>query len=105
VFGFYKGYFHYLQLKGMGFKFMLAKNNVILKIGYNHRVLFLPGLDVLVTFVSKFLLKINTRSLNKLKQNVNSLFKVKKRNSYKKKGIFIKGSIVTLKLSSKKTKF
>lgn len=105
LFGLHRGYFHYLQLKGMGFKFIVAKGNIVLKIGYNHRILFLLGKDIYVRYLSKFLLKINCRSIDQLKWNIHSFLKTRKSNPYKKKGIFIKGSVIKLKLSSKKTKF
>lgn len=105
VLGFKKGYFQYIYLKGMGFKFITVKNIIILKLGFNHRILFLPVLDTQITYISKYLLKIDCRSIAQLKQIVHSFLMTRKNNLYKKKGIFIKGSVYILKLSSKKSKF
>jgi hypothetical protein len=105
LFGFQKGYFQYIHLKGMGFKFIIVKNVIIFKLGYSHRILFLSNVDTQVIYLSKYLIKIDCRSITQLKQIVHSFLKIRKKNAYKKKGIFIKGSIIKLKLSSKKSKF
>jgi hypothetical protein len=105
VFGFQKGYFQYLQLKGMGYKFILTNNILALKVGYSHRILFMSSLNIRCIYVTKQLLKINCRSLNQLKTVSFFFLKARKQNIYNKKGIFIKGSIFQTKLSSKKSKF
>ena len=105
LFGFQKGYFQYIHLKGMGFKFIVIKNIIILKLGYSHRILCLSRKDTQVLYLNKYLIKIDCRSIFQLKKIVHSFLKIRKNNAYKKKGIFIKGSIVKLKLSSKKSKF
>jgi hypothetical protein len=78
---------------------------IILKIGYSHRILFLASVDMELTYFNKYLLKLDCRSLVQLKQSVQSFLRTRKSNAYKKKGIFIKGSIIKVKLSSKKSKF
>jgi hypothetical protein len=105
VFGFQRGYFQYVQLKGIGYKFILANLVLSLKLGFSHRSLFINGLNLKCVFVTKYLLKINSRSLNQLKKISFFFNKTRKHNIYNKKGIFIKGSIIQTKLSSKKLKF
>jgi len=89
----------------MGFKFIVVKNIIILKLGYSHRILFLSEVDTQVLYLNKYLIKIDCRSIFQLKKIVHSFLRARKKNAYKKKGIFIKGSILKLKLSSKKSKF
>ena len=105
VFGFQKGYFQYFQLQGMGYKFLLVKNILALKLGYSQRILFICELNIKCTYVTKYLLKINSRSLDHLKKISFFFFKTRKQNIYKKKGIFLKGSVLKIKLSMKKSKF
>nr|QFP99045.1 ribosomal protein L6 [Rhizaria sp.] len=103
--GFQKGYFQYLKLKGMGFKFIIAKNNIILKFGFSHRIVYINYTSVYCQFITKYLLYLESRSLWTLKK-VNQLFSIiRKKNVYKKKGIFLKGTFINIKISSKKSKF
>jgi ribosomal protein L6P/L9E len=103
--GFQKGYFQYLKLKGMGYKFIRVGANLILKFGYSHRIVYVNYGDVYCKFFTKFILRLETRSLWLL-SNITYFFRnIRKRNMYKKKGIFFKGALITLKSSSKKSKF
>jgi len=39
-FSFYKNYFHFVKLKGMGFKIIMINKKVLLfKLGYSHRII------------------------------------------------------------------
>lgn len=103
--GFYKNYFYFLKLKGMGFKIIGYSKGLIFKFGYSHKLLFLKKQDIVFFYLGKQLLLIKSRCILLLKKNLVSLMKLKKRSSYKKKGIFYKGSILKVKLTSKKSKF
>jgi hypothetical protein len=103
--GFHAGYYQYIVLKGMGFKFIHVKDSIILKIGYSHRILFYLSSNILCTYLTKYTLKVNCRSINKLTQLIKFFLVTRKKSGYKKKGIFIKGSTHKIKLSSKKSKF
>ena len=52
--GFQKGYFYYLKLKGMGYRFLIRNNNVILKIGFSHRVIYVISADTACRFISRY---------------------------------------------------
>ena len=66
------------------------------------RLLTQKGLNY--TFITRQLLKLESRSLFHAKDLI-MLFRIlRKFNSYKKKGIFIKGFIFKSKISSKKSK-
>jgi hypothetical protein len=105
IFGFQKGYFQYLSLKGVGYKFTVINNILATKLGYSHRILFITKLNIRCNYVTKYLLKINSRNLKKLIKVSFFFFKSRKQSIYNKKGIFIKGSIFKIKLSSKKLKY
>jgi len=105
LFGFLKGYKHYLEFCGTGYKFKLidAKNyfGLILRLGYSHLIY----IDLMFNFRVKYLTKSTflfyNHDLWALNNNV-YLIKIKKRvNAYKKKGILSKNSIYLLKKSSK----
>lgn len=103
--GFQKGYFQYLLLKGMGYKFISIKNNLIIKFGFSHRIIYLNYLNIYCKYINKYMLHFESRSFWDLKK-INLLFQnIKKNNVYKKKGIFFKGHLVVIKTSNKKSKF
>ena len=103
-FGFYKNYLQFLQIKGMGYKIMRLNLNLIIKLGYSHRIMFFCQKGLNYTFITRQLLKLESRSLFHAKDLI-MLFRIlRKFNSYKKKGIFIKGFIFKSKISSKKSK-
>jgi ribosomal protein L6P/L9E len=104
-FGFQKGYFKYLILKGMNYKFTTSYNNIILKLGFSHRILFINFIDTKCRLITKYFLKLESRSLLSLKKTIQLFIIIRKKNSYIKKGIFLKGSLIKIKSSSKKSKF
>jgi len=103
--GFNKGYIQYLKLKGMGYKFVHISNNIILKFGFSHRIIYAVYSNVYCLFINKYLIRLESRSFLDLKRVIDSLSNVRKNSIYKKKGIFLKGSLISLKISSKKAKF
>jgi ribosomal protein L6P/L9E len=103
--GFQAGYTQYIVLKGMGFKFLRVKSLIVLKIGYSHRIFFFITSNTCCLYLTKYILKVNCRSVTKLTRVINSFLATRKKSIYKKKGIFIKGSTYKVKLSSKKAKF
>jgi len=104
-FGFYKGYFKFLKLKGIGFRFIRLKNNIIFKFGVSHRLIYINYINVYCLYISKYLLRFEGRSYWQMTKVINSFIHIRKNNMYKKKGIFLKGSIINIKISSKKSKF
>lgn len=103
--GFFRNYFYFLKLKGMGFKMLSHTIGIILKLGCSHRLLFIRQKEIALTYLSRHLLKIEGRSLTLLKTILFQLMKLRIRSVYKKKGIFLKGSILRFKVTSKKSKF
>jgi len=103
--GFYLCYLQYLKIKGMGFKLSLCKNRIFFRLGQSHRIIYYLANNFKALFYNKLLIRLESRNLDKLKKAIFNLLKIVRKNSYKKKGLFIKGSIVKVKVSSKKSKF
>ena len=103
--GFYRNYFHYIKLKGMGFKAILIKKQLLFKLGYSHRIIVHIKTNVKFWYIAKQVFRIESRDFSTLKQFIFSVFNFRKVGVYKKKGLYLKGSLIKLKLSSKKSKF
>jgi ribosomal protein L6P/L9E len=89
----------------MGFKMIWHLQGIILKLGYSHRVLFIRQKEITFTYLNRHLLKIEGRSLSLIKSSLFRFMLMKLKSVYKKKGIFLKGSILNIKITSKKSKF
>ena len=105
VFGLYRYFSQFIKLQGMGYKGAVSKSFLILKLGYSHRLLFKIVKDIKLTYVSRQLLLLQGRDVDSLKKIIYNLQKLRKASAYKKKGLFLKGSIIKIKQSSKKSKF
>jgi ribosomal protein L6P/L9E len=103
--GFHKNYYYYLKLKGMGFKTAGNSLGVNFKLGYSHKLILLRIRDICFFIMTKQLLRIVGKNSSFLDNLIASIVKLRKTTVYKKKGIFLKGSISKLKLTSKKSKF
>ena len=109
LFGFIRLFQFNFKLKGFGFKWKylisLKKQQLIfLKVGFTHKIVLLVKKD------SKYELKkqkflIKNRSYFFLRNYLNFLFILYKKNLYNKKGFYLKGTQFKLKLSKKKAKF
>lgn len=104
-FGFQKGYFKYIKLKGIGYKFIVFRNNIILKFGFSHRIIYKSYLDVYCKYLNKYLLLFVSRSFWRVDCIYNWFRFLRKFNVYKKKGIFLKGAYINIKINNKKAKF
>jgi hypothetical protein len=104
LFGLYKNHHIFLRFKGIGYKIMKIGLNFLLKIGFSHRIIYLMKKNVRFSYHNKQLLKIESRSLFNLKNIIFIFQKIRKINCYKMKGIFLKGSIVKIKINKKKIK-
>jgi|TARA_B110000503_G_C7127825_1_gene405464 ribosomal protein L6P/L9E len=89
----------------MGYKFINVSNNIVLKFGFSHRIIYSVYSNIYCLFINKYLIKLESRSFSDLKKVVYLLRSIRKNSMYKKKGIFLKGSLISLKISSKKAKF
>ena len=105
--GLYKNYFHWIQLNGMGFKGLVIRNKklLVLKLGFSHKIIFKEKLGIAVTYKQRRLFKLVGRDDYIIKSIVYSFKNLQKANAYKKKGVYLKGSILGFKISSKKAKF
>jgi len=92
LFGLLKGYKIYLQLYGAGFKIKLVDNTnrfgLILRIGKSHLIFIALLKNFRIKFFTKFMLCIYTNNLFYLHQKLSSFDLRRKKNIYKKKGIF-----------------
>jgi ribosomal protein L6P/L9E len=102
--GLLKNYLQYIKLKGMGYKVVKLGLNFIIKLGFSHRILFFCKKNFRYIFLNKQNLKFLSRNLFTIKNIIFKLNNLRKINRYKKKGIFLKGSIVEIKISKKKSK-
>ena len=103
--GFYKNYFYFLKLKGMGFRVLGHSKGLIFKLGCSHKLLFLKKIDIVFFYLARLIFTIKGRCVLTLKNILSTILSFKKKNSYKRKGIFYKGVITKVKLTSKKSKF
>jgi len=103
--GFYRFFLQCLILKGMGYKTLILKPFLFLKLSQSHRLVYRVKKNIKISYLNKQLLFIRSKFINILKILIYFLQKYSKVNIYKKKGFFLKGSIIFTKLSSKKSKF
>ena len=103
-FGFYKNYSLFLKIKGIGYKIISIGLNLLIKLGFSHRILYLFKKNVRFFLNNKQSILIKSRSLSEIKNILFIFQKIRQVNTYKKKGIFIKGSIIKIKVSKKKSK-
>jgi ribosomal protein L6P/L9E len=103
-FGLYRNYHIFLKFKGVGYKVIKIGLNYLFKIGFSHRVIYLLKKNLRFNYYNKQLVKISSRSSTILKNCIFIFQKISKINSYKKKGFFLKGSILKIKINKKKSK-
>jgi ribosomal protein L6P/L9E len=103
--GFFRNYFYFLKLRGMGFKFLYHSLGIILKLGFSHRVFLVRQLEISFLYLSRRSFRLEGRSLTIIKDSLFRFMRLKTKSVYKKKGIFLKGSVLRLKITSKKSKF
>jgi ribosomal protein L6P/L9E len=103
--GCYKNFIQRLKLKGMGYKTTVVGLNVVFKLSQSHRLVYKIKQNVKIIYLHKQLLVLKSKSLCLLKTLVFFFQKFGKKNVYKKKGIFLKGCLVAIKINSKKSKF
>lgn len=88
----------------MGNKIVKILYNLMFKVGCSHRLVYLLSKDIRIYYISKHLIQIKSRSIYYLKQLIYNFKGINKINAYKRKGIYIKGSIGIFKTNSKKLK-
>lgn len=103
--GFYTYFIVFLKMKGMGFKFNIVKDVLVLRVGFSHKILYNLKKSTKLIFKNKQFLVISSRYLSVIRNLIFFFRRLNKQNVYKLKGIFFKGMFIKLKLSSKKVKF
>ena len=103
--GFYSYFRLFLSFLGIGYKRFFCFSSIILKLGFSHRLLYVTRLDFKVLLFKRRKIELRSRNLNLLNFFSCLFEKTRLPNKYKKKGIFLKGSRIFLRLSSKKSKF
>ena len=101
VLGVQQGYKQQVELVGIGFKGLLDKNNVVLKLGKSHEIIVKNPDNVNVRFVTSNLLLLRSINLQNVRQFAFQLYKLKKPDPYKGKGIKIPNVIVYRKEGKK----
>lgn len=106
IFGLFRQFLFYIVLKGMGFKFICVRNvSLLLKLGFSHRIFFKTPSELYIYFKHKQAISFTSRSFFFIKNLIFNLLNLKRISVYKKKGIFFKGALFSIKLTSKKLKF
>ena len=110
LFGYIRLYKFNLKIKGFGFKWKYlitlkkVHTTIFFKLGFTHKILLLSKKNTNYFFKKqKFVIK--NRSYIFLRNYLNIIFVLYKKNLYNKKGIYLKGTKFKLKLSKKKSKF
>lgn len=104
IFGLIKSYFKFIQLRGRSFRYLCILSNLILKFGYSHKLYYLIPNNICVTLITKQVLKISGKSLQRLKHIFFDLHSIRKFDKYTGKGLLYYKDSLVLKASSKKTK-
>lgn len=103
--GFYLVFRVSLSFLGLGYKRFIYTHSIILKLGFSHRIVYLTRSDLKVLLLKRRQIEILTRNLSLLNRFKNSLESMRSPNKYKRKGVYIRGTKILLRLSSKKAKF
>jgi len=104
IFGLIKNYFKYFQLRGRSFKYSISFGNLVIKLGFSHKLYYIVPYNTCITLITKQIFKISNRSLHSLKRVFFDLHCIRKFDNYKGKGLLYYKSPLILKASSKKTK-
>jgi ribosomal protein L6P/L9E len=103
--GLIQGCTSYLELKGTGYKLKLIDSfnffGLSLRIGYSNIIYLKLPVFCRVNFYQKSFVCLYTHCLTTLSNYTQSIFKQKKNNPYKVKGIFLKNIVVKIKKSTK----
>ena len=99
------GHVKYLELKGVGFKYKIKNNKLLLILGYSHLILYRIPSNILIELLSLKLLKLFSNNLLLLNKAIYLIKKMKDFDVYKGKGIVLKDEFFILKEGKKTNKF
>ena len=77
--GFYKNYFYFLKLKGMGFRVLGHRKGLIFKLGCSHKLLFLKKIDIVFFYLARLIFTIKGRCVLTLKNILSTILSFKKK--------------------------
>jgi large subunit ribosomal protein L6 len=103
VLGVQQGYKQQVELFGIGYKGSLDSNKLLLKLGKSHELVVPKPDTVQVKFLSSNLLLLRSINIQKVRQFAFQLYKLKKPDPYKGKGIRIP-NVILYKKEGKKQK-
>lgn len=98
------GYKQYLEVRGVGYKFLKISEGIQLDVGYSSPILFQIHLNLSIKLKKNRLLKIFGNNLNLVKQTAARLKLFKKPEPYKGKGLRYLNDTVVQKEGKKKKK-
>lgn len=105
LYGLIKGYYLYIELRGVGYRFKLLSSGmlfgIILRIGYSHLVYLKMPKTFRLYYYNRLTLCLYSSDLWQLGNRIHLIKIQKKTNPYKGKGVFSKSSILKLKKSTK----
>lgn len=90
-----------LTLKGIGFKVLIKKNKLFLKLGFSHYISIKIPTKLNIYIKGNKILLISNNFIF-LKQYINFIKNFKKPDSYKGKGLYINNEIIKIKEGKKK---
>lgn len=107
LFGFYKNFFVFLRLKGIGVRnFLVPRIGLgFIRVGFTHKISYSGFFRLKLVAISKQKLRIFSRDLLYMKEILQGFLTCFRRTRYKKKGIFLRGIFFKIKKSKKKSRF
>jgi large subunit ribosomal protein L6 len=91
------GYYQVLEMKGIGYRFTLKNDELLLKIGFNKDVIFTIPERLTVKQINLTTICLQSTNYNLLQETTSKIRSLKKPDAYKGKGILFKGEVVKLK--------
>lgn len=102
IIGLTRNFIQRLQLKGVGFKALLLKSNLMeLKIGFSHSIIYQAPIGTKLDITKNILLQIKSPLKNLVGQEASKIQRLRFPDSYKGKGILYKGEKLNLKIGKK----
>lgn len=96
-----RGYYYQLNFVGLGYRFIFAKNRLLLKLGFAHYIELYKPDDLHIFGYKKNMILFGTNYAN-LNNFIASLLKFQKQDNYKGKGIRRYGVPLKLKVGKQK---
>lgn len=97
IYGVNNGYTQVLMLQGIGFKFQLVENLLIINIGFTHSIKILIPSNLIVNLDSSTIIRIKGIDKEKVNHFASAIYNLKPPEPYKGKGIFYEGQQIVKK--------